>query len=60
MQKKTKQLVAGDLVKNMLKGQYFPFESIEKSGAGYIVKLTPATLDGNSYYAEYADRHDVK
>ncbi|QDH45746.1 hypothetical protein AAM37_gp75 [Pantoea phage vB_PagM_AAM37] len=60
MQKKTKQLVAGDMVKNMLNGQYYPFEAIEKSGAGYIVKLTPATLDGNSYYAEYADRHEVK
>lgn len=60
MEKKTKQLNKGDMVKNTLNSNYYPFESVEKHGAGYIVKLTPATLDGNSYYAEYADRHEVQ
>lgn len=60
MEKKTKQLVAGDMVKNMINGQYYPFEEIERTGAGYIVKLTPSTMDGNSYYADYSDRHRVQ
>lgn len=60
MEKKTKQLVAGDMVRNVLNSGYYPLESVENSGAGYIVKLTPASLDGNCYYAEYADRHQVQ
>lgn len=34
-------------------------ETVERSGAGYIVKLTPSSLNGNSYYAEYTTRHTV-
>lgn len=60
MEKKTKQPTNGDKVKNMLNGNYYPLESVEKSGAGYIVKMTPANLDGNTYFAEYADRHQVQ
>ncbi|END3474795.1 hypothetical protein ABL142_003673 [Salmonella enterica] len=59
MEKKTKELVIGDMVKNTLNGKYYPLETIERSGAGYIVKLTPASLNGNSYYAEYTTRHLV-
>ncbi|EIO8739093.1 hypothetical protein LRG41_001611 [Salmonella enterica] len=59
MEKKTKELVIGDMVKNTLNGKYYPMEAIERSGAGYIVKLTPASLNGNSYYAEYTTRHLV-
>lgn len=59
MEKKTKELVIGDMVKNTLNGKYYPMETIERSGAGYIVKLTPASLNGNSYYAEYTTRHLV-
>ncbi|WP_447877536.1 hypothetical protein [Serratia fonticola] len=60
MEKKTKQLVAGDMVRNILNGNYYPFESVRKSGAGYIVTLVPGSLDGNTYYAEYNDRHVVQ
>ncbi|HAK6117907.1 TPA: hypothetical protein H2R31_002949 [Salmonella enterica] len=59
MEKKTKELVIGDMVKNILNGKYYPLETIERSGAGYIVKLTPASLNGNSYYAEHTTRHLV-
>ncbi|EMF3851678.1 hypothetical protein V3E06_005106 [Salmonella enterica] len=59
MEKKTKELVIGDTVKNTLNGKYYPMETVERSGAGYIVKLTPSGLNGNSYYAEYTTRHTV-
>lgn len=59
MEKKTKELVIGDMVKNTLNGKYYPMETVECSGAGYIVKLTPSSLNGNSYYAEYTTRHTV-
>lgn len=60
MEKKTKQLVTGDMVRNTLNNNYYPLESVERSGAGYIVKLAPASLDGNSYYADYSDRYEVQ
>lgn len=60
MEKKTKQLVAGDMVKNLIDGKFYTFECLERSGAGYIVKMTPSTLDGNSYYADHSDRHVVQ
>ncbi|EKB8006292.1 hypothetical protein OOX71_001369 [Salmonella enterica] len=59
MEKKTKELVIGDMVKNILNGKYYPMETVERSGAGYTVKLTPSSLNGNSYYAEYTTRHTV-
>lgn len=60
MEKKTKQLVAGDMVRNILNSNYYPLESVEKSGAGYIVKLTPANMNGNTYYSEYHFRHQIQ
>lgn len=48
------------MVRNILDRNYYPLESVEKSGTGYIIKLTPANLNGNTYYAEYSDRHQVQ
>lgn len=60
MEKNTKELVMGDMVLNILNRSYYPLESVEKSGSGYIVTLTPANIDGNRYYAEYTTRHQIK
>lgn len=60
MEKKTKELVVGDMVLNILNRSYYPLEAVEKSGSGYIVTLIPANIDGNRYYAEYTTRHQIK
>lgn len=60
MEKKTKELVVGDMVLNVLNRSYYPLEAVEKSGSGYIVTMTPANINGNRYYAEYATRHQIQ
>lgn len=57
--KKTKELVKGDLVKNILNGKYYPVVSVERWNSGYIVKLDSRD-DGCEFYAEYTDRHMVQ
>lgn len=57
--KKTKDLVKGDLVKNILNGKYYPVVSVERWNSGYIVKLDSRD-DGCEFYAEYSDRHTVQ
>lgn len=57
--KKTKELVKGDLVKNILNGKYYPVASVERWNSGYIVKLDSRD-DGCEFYAEYSDRHTVQ
>lgn len=60
MIKKTKQLTNGDMVRNILDGNHYPLESVEKSGAGYIVTLIPGHINGNRYYAEYHSHHQIR
>jgi len=60
VEKKTKQLVPGDMVKNILNGCYYPLASVERVGAGYMVKLSPINLNGNCYYAAYNTLHTVQ
>lgn len=59
MEKKTKQLTKGDMVKNILNGKFYAFESCQKFQSGYIVKLE-GREDGCEYYADYNDRHEVQ
>lgn len=57
--KKTKELVKGDLVRNILNGKFYAMVSIERYQTGYIVTLDSRD-DGCEFYTEYNDRHIVK
>lgn len=60
MEKKTKQLVKGDMVRNPLDGKFYEFDRIERAGAGYTFHLLPANVDGNNGYCEHSDRFTVQ
>lgn len=59
MEKKTKQLVAGDMVKNVLNGKFYPLVSVTRWNADYVVKLD-GNEDGCEYIAEHSTRHEVQ
>lgn len=60
MKKKTNELRNGDLVKNTISGNFHSLESVNKCGSGYMITLYPASVDGNRYYADYSDYHQIK
>lgn len=60
MEKKTKQLKKGDMVKNILDGKFYAFDRVETSWAGYIFHLMPSNVDGNTGFCEYNTRFTVQ
>lgn len=53
--KKVKDLVIGELVKNLISGVFYPFLKKEKCGSGYVIYLDNPTIDGNKFYVDYHD-----
>ena len=59
MWKATHELKAGDMVRNILDGKHYPVGVVEKGISGYIVTLHPGHVNGNRFFSEHHDYHNV-